>query len=77
MGISGSGQNTAVAEDFLDFEQIDAGFDQMGGVAVATGIITLLINPTPIKSTTDITPTMAKASTSFGVFDASTMKRSS
>jgi len=35
MGISGRGQNAAVAEDFLYFEQIDAGFDQMGGVAVA------------------------------------------
>ncbi len=35
VGISGSGQNAAVAEDFLYFEQIDARFDQMGGVAVA------------------------------------------
>ena len=35
MGISGSGQNAAVAEDFLYFKQIDARFDQMGGVAVA------------------------------------------
>ena len=35
MGISGRGQNAAVTEDFLYFEQIDAGFDQMGGIAMA------------------------------------------
>jgi hypothetical protein len=35
MGIAGSGQDTVVAEDFLHFQQIDAGFDQMCGVAVA------------------------------------------
>ncbi len=35
MGISGSSQNAAVAEDFLYFKQIDTRFDQMGGVAVS------------------------------------------
>jgi hypothetical protein len=29
MGIAGSGENTVVAEDFLHFQQIDTGFDQM------------------------------------------------
>jgi predicted kinase len=27
MGIAGSGQDTMVTEDFLDFEQVDARFD--------------------------------------------------
>jgi hypothetical protein len=34
VGIAGSGEDTMVAEDFLHFQQIDAGFDQMRGVAV-------------------------------------------
>lgn len=34
MGIAGSGEDTMVAEDFLHFQQIDAGFDQMRGIAV-------------------------------------------
>jgi hypothetical protein len=34
VGIAGSGQDTVVAEDFLHFQQIDAGFDQMCGIAV-------------------------------------------
>ena len=42
MGISGRGQNAAVTEDFLYFEQIDAGFDQMGGIAVAV-IVKVLV----------------------------------
>lgn len=32
--ITGSGQNTVVTENFLDFEQVDAGFNQMGGIAM-------------------------------------------
>jgi hypothetical protein len=35
MRITGRGEKTAVAKDFLDFEQIDAGFNQVGGIAVA------------------------------------------
>ena len=35
MGIFGGGQNGVVTEDFLDFEQVNAGFDQMGGITVA------------------------------------------
>lgn len=34
MGISGRGQNAAMAEDFLYLKQVHAGFDQMSGVAV-------------------------------------------
>jgi predicted kinase len=34
MGITGSGQDTMVTEDFLDFEQVNARFNQMGSVAV-------------------------------------------
>ncbi len=34
-GISRRCCNTVVAEDFLDFEEIDSGFDQVGGIAVA------------------------------------------
>ena len=35
MGISGCGQDGTMAEDLLNFDQIDAGFDQMGRIAVA------------------------------------------
>jgi len=35
VGVAGSGQNAMVAEDFLNFQQINSGFDQMGSVAVA------------------------------------------
>jgi hypothetical protein len=31
----GGGQDTVVTEDFLDFEQVNARFDQMRSVAVA------------------------------------------
>jgi hypothetical protein len=35
MGVSGGAQDGAVTEDFLYFEQVDARFDQMGGITVA------------------------------------------
>lgn len=35
MGITGGGEDAVVTEDFLYLQQIDAGFDQMGGVAMA------------------------------------------
>ena len=38
MGISGGGQNGVVAEDFLYLDQIDAGFDQVRGIAVAQAV---------------------------------------
>jgi hypothetical protein len=38
MGITGGGQNAVMAEDFLDFEQVDAGFDQMGCIAVPKAV---------------------------------------
>jgi hypothetical protein len=34
VGITGGGQNAVVTEYFLNFEQINTGFDQMGGVAL-------------------------------------------
>ena len=34
MGIASGGQNAVVAEDFLDFQQVDTGFDQVSGVTV-------------------------------------------
>jgi hypothetical protein len=38
MGIAGGGEDTGVAEDFLHFQQIDTGFDQMRGVAMAQAV---------------------------------------
>lgn len=38
MGIACGGQDAVVAEDFLDFQQVDTGFDQMGGIAVAQAV---------------------------------------
>jgi hypothetical protein len=35
VGISGRGQDRAMAEDLLDFKQVDACFDQMGCIAMA------------------------------------------
>ena len=35
VGVAGSGQNGAMTKDFLYGKQIDAGFQQMRGVAVA------------------------------------------
>ena len=35
MGVAGGGENGVVAEEFLHFDQIDTGLDQVGGVAVA------------------------------------------
>lgn len=32
--ITGGSQNAVMTENFLDFKQIDAGFNQMGGIAV-------------------------------------------
>jgi len=34
VGVFSGGQDGAVAEDFLYFEQVDTGFDQMGRIAV-------------------------------------------
>ena len=38
MGVFGGGENRAVAEDFLNVKQIDAGFDQMSGITVAKAV---------------------------------------
>jgi hypothetical protein len=77
VGVLGGGQNAAVAQDLLDLQQVKAGLDQVGGIAVATGITTLLINRRPFKFTIDITPTLARWSTLFDVCDDKAMKCSS
>ncbi len=33
--VSGRGQNASVAEDFLHLQQVNAGFNQMSGIAMA------------------------------------------
>lgn len=38
VGVFGGGQDGAMAEDFLHFEQVNACFDQRGGVAVAQAV---------------------------------------
>jgi hypothetical protein len=38
VGIASGGQDTVVAEDFLDFEQINARFDQMSGIGMAKAV---------------------------------------
>lgn len=38
MGVSRRGEDRVVAEDLLDFEEIDAGFDQVRGVAVPQAV---------------------------------------
>ena len=38
VGVAGGGENRVVAEDLLDFEEIDALFDQVRGVAVAQAV---------------------------------------
>jgi hypothetical protein len=35
VGVANRGQNRLVAKDFLDLDQIDTGFNQMRGIAVA------------------------------------------
>ena len=38
VGIAGGGQDGVVAEEFLYFDQIDTGFDQVCGIAVAQAV---------------------------------------
>jgi hypothetical protein len=38
VGIFGGGQDGAMAEDFLDLEQIDTRFDQMSGIGVTKAV---------------------------------------
>jgi hypothetical protein len=40
VSVFGGGQDGAVTEDFLYFEQVDARFDQMSGITVATMSLT-------------------------------------
>lgn len=38
VGIAGGGENGVMAEEFLHLDQIDASFDQMGGIGVAQAV---------------------------------------
>jgi len=38
VGVAGGGENAVMTEDLLDLDQIDTGFDQVGGVAVAQAV---------------------------------------
>ena len=38
MGIAGGGENGVVAEDFLDLDEVDAGLDQVGCIAMAQAV---------------------------------------
>jgi hypothetical protein len=38
MGITGGGQNAVVSEDFLNFQQVDTGFDQVSGITVSQAV---------------------------------------
>lgn len=38
MGIAGSSEDGVVTEEFLHLNQIDAGLDQVGGVAVSQAV---------------------------------------
>jgi len=38
VSVAGGSENAVMAEDLLDFDQIDTGFDQVGGVAVAQAV---------------------------------------
>ena len=38
MRVSRGGENGVVAEEFLHLDQIDAGLDQVGGIAVAQAV---------------------------------------
>lgn len=77
MGIAGGGQDRAMAENLLNSQQIDTGLEQMGGITVATGITTLLINRDASKFTILITPTTANRLSSFVVCVAKVTKLSS
>jgi len=74
-GVTGGGGGARVTEQALDVTQTQTLLEQMGGIAVATGIITLLMNRNLVGSSTRIIPTTVSPSTSSGVCDASTTKR--
>lgn len=38
VSVAGGREDAVVAEDFLHFEQVDTGFDQMRGIAVAQAV---------------------------------------
>ena len=38
VGIAGGGENRVMAEKFLDLDEIDAGLDQVGGIAVPQAV---------------------------------------
>jgi len=54
--IEHGGLESGVAEVALNDAQVDAGFEEMGGVGMAQRIIILLTNSLPRESITDIIP---------------------
>jgi hypothetical protein len=52
--IEHGGFESSMAHVALDDAQVDTGFQEMGGVGMAQGIIILLTNSLPRRSTTDI-----------------------
>ena len=77
LAIAGGVLDLLVSQEHLDDADILMVLEQMRGEGVPTGIITLLMNRTPIEFTIDIILTTVSPSTSFGACDDNTMKRSS
>lgn len=64
-------------EDDLNLAQVDPLLQQVGGIAVATGIVTLLMNRDAFKFTTLTTPTTVNLSSASAAYAAKVTKRSS
>jgi hypothetical protein len=60
--IEHGGFESSVAHVALDDTQVDTGFQEMSGVAMAQGIIILLTNSLSRRFITDITPFMERKS---------------
>ena len=60
--IEHGGFEASMAHVALDNARVDAGFEEMGGVGVAQGVIILLTNSLPRRFITDITPFMEQKS---------------
>jgi len=71
------GAQAGVPEQHLQLMERQARLELVGGVGVATGIITLLINRVAFRSTTPTTPTTANRSSAFAACAAKQNRRSS
>ena len=63
VGVTGGGGGACMTEQVLDMAQAQPLLKQMGGVGVATGIVTLLMIRGLVKFTTGTIRTMASPST--------------